>query len=591
MKKTLFFTVCLLFVFSIDVAAKPANPDAEPKIKVEDGVTQAVFSMEEAVRETVYIETAVDSDGDGQNDKVHAEIIRPKETEEGLEVPVIFEMSPYRAGLSSLDFHDVDVELNPVEKNDKGKPYAADLPGYYDDYFVPRGYAVVLAESIGSGLSDGCPTVGDEREIRATEAVIDWLNGRADAFTEDGQEVSANWSTGNVGMTGVSYNGTLPNGVATTGVKGLKTIVPIGAISSWYDYYRSNGAVVAPGGYQGEDADVLGKAVLTRDNPEVCSDLMKQIEDDQDRETGDYNEFWDARNYLNDVKNIEASVFVVHGLNDWNVKTQQFSQWWEELKHYNVPRKLWLHQGGHSSPYYFRNEEWLNTLNKWFDHWLYDIDNGIMDEPVVDIQREDDSWETTQAWPNADATETKLHFTAGSSETGGLSVQPVPNENKEADSLLDNALIEASELVQNPLLKSPNRQAYLSKELTDSYRMSGTPNVSIRASIDQPTANLTGLLVDYGPDGAEIVTRGWMDPQNINSMSKSKALVPNRQYTFDWDMQPDDYQFKTGHQIGIVIISSDNKYTIRPEAGTTISIDPERSHVTLPLVGDIKDLR
>ena len=47
-------------------------------------------------------------------------------------------------------------------------------------------------------------------------------------------------------MTGVSYNGTLPNAVATTGVEGLKTIIPIAAISSWYDYYRANGAVVAP---------------------------------------------------------------------------------------------------------------------------------------------------------------------------------------------------------------------------------------------------------------------------------------------------------------------------------------------------------
>lgn len=44
---------------------------------------------------------------------------------------------------------------------------------------------------------------------------------------------------------GVSYNGTLPNAVASTGVAGLETIVPIAAISSWYQYYRNDGAVVA----------------------------------------------------------------------------------------------------------------------------------------------------------------------------------------------------------------------------------------------------------------------------------------------------------------------------------------------------------
>src|SRR5699024_760678 len=137
-----------------------------------------------------------------------------------------------------------------------------------------------------------------------------------------------------------------------------------------------------------------------RNNPEVCLDLMNQIEEEQDRITGDYNEFWNERNYLNGVENIKASVFVVHGLNDWNVKTKQFTQWWEELEKHDVPRKLWIHQHGHSSPYSFRNEEWLITLNKWFDYWLYDIENGIMDEPMVDKQKEDRSWVTENAWPH-----------------------------------------------------------------------------------------------------------------------------------------------------------------------------------------------
>ncbi len=49
----------------------------------------------------------------------------------------------------------------------------------------------------------------------------------------------ADWSTGKAGMIGKSYDGTLANGVAATGVEGLETIVPISAISSWYKYQRS----------------------------------------------------------------------------------------------------------------------------------------------------------------------------------------------------------------------------------------------------------------------------------------------------------------------------------------------------------------
>lgn len=560
-----------------------------PTIKVEDGMTQPIFSKAEAIVERIFVETEVDSDGDGEKDRVRADIIRPKETEEGLKVPVIYEMSPYRAGLNAIDFHDVDVELNPIIRDESagGNPFAADLPGYYDDYFLPRGYAVILAESIGTGMSTGCPTTGDVNETLGTKAVIDWLNGRAKAYDTEGEEVVADWSTGKVGMTGVSYNGTLPNAVATTGVEGLETIVPIGAISSWYDYYRSNGAVIAPGGYQGEDADSLAKAVLTRDNPEVCADLMDQIEEEQDRVTGDYNEFWDERNYLNDAENVKASVFVVHGLNDWNVKTEQFAQWWEELEKYDVPRKLWLHQRGHSSPYSFRRAEWLTTLNKWFDYWLYDIENGIMDEPMLDIQKEDRSWETENAWPHETVQETTIYLTSENTQEGNLSHRPVLDTHV-SQHIIDDSSIRAQELIRHPMMDMENRQVYVTPELTNAYRVSGTPNVSIKASIDRPTANLTALLVDYRPDGSNsIITRGWMDPQNLNSISVSEALTPHQPYTFTWNMQPTDYEIQEGHRIGLVIISSDYEYTIRPKPGTTLSVFPEQSYLTLPLVGDI----
>ena len=162
-------------------------------------------------------------------------------------------------------------------------------------------------------------------------------------------------------MVGVSYNGTLPNQVATTGVEGLETIVPISAISSWYDYYRANGLVVAPhsetqgvgeNGFLGEDTDVLASFIGgSRMVPDGrCPDTLNTLIRRQDRVTGDYSPFWAARDYLDDVGDIRSSVFVVHGLNDWNVKTKAFAEWWYRLGQYGVPRKLWLHNGGHGGP-------------------------------------------------------------------------------------------------------------------------------------------------------------------------------------------------------------------------------------------------
>src|SRR5690606_12938796 len=125
--------------------------------------------------------------------------------------------------------------------------------------WVPRGFAVVHSESPGTGLSQGCPTVGGPNEELGPKAVIDWLNGRARGFTapRGGEEVRATWSTGKVGMTGTSYNGTLPLAAATTGVEGLAAIVPIAPNTSYYHYYRANGLVRHPGGWLGEDIDFL----------------------------------------------------------------------------------------------------------------------------------------------------------------------------------------------------------------------------------------------------------------------------------------------------------------------------------------------
>ncbi|WP_368907404.1 Xaa-Pro dipeptidyl-peptidase [Bacillus wiedmannii] len=541
------------------------------KIELENGMTKPIYSLDEAIIENLFVETEVDSDRDGNKDRVSVKVMRPK-TESNVKVPVIYEMSPYRSGLKDVPVYNVDEELYAYE----GKPYGAVNLGSYGNYYVPRGYAVILGESIGTGKSDGCPTTGDEQEILGTKSVIDWVNGRAKAYTENGEEVKADWSTGNVGMTGVSYNGTLPNAVATTGVEGLKTIIPIAAISSWYDYYRANGAVIAPGGYQGEDTDNMAEAVLTRENPEVCGQVIKELTAGQDRKTGNYNNFWDKRNYVKDAKNVKASVFVVHGLNDWNVKTKQFAQWWDALGENNVPRKMWLHQGGHGGT---STNDWQRTQNKWFDYWLYGIENGIMNEPMVDVQRENKTWDKIKNWPDPAAVSSKVRMYL-SNKAVNLPLS-MGSANK-VFSFVDDAKMKSNQLIANPELEVANRLVYTMPVLQKDTRISGTPKISITGNIDRSVSNLTALLVDYGGAKPEIVTRGWMDPQNLKSIENSTAIQSGKDYTFTWDMQPDDYVFKAGHQIGVILIASDYDYTIRPKAGTKLTV--KLSEVTLPIV-------
>jgi X-Pro dipeptidyl-peptidase len=120
-------------------------------------------------------------------------------------------------------------------------------------------------------------------------------------------------------------------------------------------------------------------------------------------------------------------------------------------------------------------------------------------------------------------------------------------------------------------------------------RISGTPRVSLRMSIEnRNAANVTAVLVDYGAGAPVMVTRGWLDPQNRASIRRSRPIERGREYRFRFDLQPDDYLFQAGHRIGLVVVSTDHDYTIRPLPGTRLTLDPDGSRLTLPIVGGLR---
>lgn len=588
-RTVLLAAVCVLPLSGVPAAAQPPQGPV-----FEDGEAQPVFDPAQAVREDLFVIAPVDSDHDGQRDRVHVQVVRPAETEQGLRVPVVYQASPYYSGGNDVPNHNVDTELYVPERpghrslrttvGDQRVAAAVDIEWAYEEYLLSRGYAVVYAESLGTGESTGCPTTGAENETIGAKAVVDWLNSRAPGHDAGGAPAVADWSTGKVGMIGVSYNGTLPNAVASTGVEGLEAIVPIGAISNWYDYYRSDGAVVAPGGYQGEDADVLAKYVHTRADREPCRAVIDQLTAEQDRVTGDYSPFWDERNYLDDVDRVRAAVLAVHGLNDWNVKTRQAAQWYEALRENGVPHKIWWHQSGHTDPITLREQEWLRELNRWFTRYLYQVPNGVEDEPRATVQREDGSWVEEPEWPAPEAEDVVLRPTPGGADRGGLTTARTPG--RVVESLQDDATRTAEDLAAAP--SSPNRLAYVTEPLAEQVRVSGTVRAELALAFDRPAANVTALLVDQAPDGAvSVVTRGWTDPQNRHAIDRTSPIEPGTTYRVQVTMQPDDYVFAPGHRLGVVVLSSDHDFTLRPKPGTGLSMDLARTSITLPVVGSI----
>lgn len=593
------------------VVAAVSLSAAEPAVPVfADGEAQVVKAFEDPdywVRHDLWVETEFDSDGDDKLDRVHVSVTRPRQTDtEGLKLPVVYVTSPYFAGVGSNDnayFWDPKHELGETPDKHKVGP-DIELKGTrpiiskgHTKEWVPRGYAVVHSSSPGTGLSQGCPTVGGDNESLAPKAVIDWLNGRAKGYTApDGDEtVTAYWTTGKVGMTGTSYNGTLPLAAATTGVEGLEAIIPIAPNTSYYHYYRSNGLVRHPGGYLGEDIDVLYDFIHSG-NPSRreycdCNVRDKEMAKNMDRITGDYNEFWAGRDYLNDLEPLTAAVLMAHGFNDWNVVPEHSNRISQALKAKGVPVQIYYHQGGHGGP------PPMKMMNRWFTRYLHGVENDVEKDARAWIVREGDKPDNPTAYddyPHPQATDVELHLTGNAPERGTLTLEAAPKQGLET--LVDNVSFDGAALAKAEWTE--HRLMFVTPTLSEPLHLSGTPRVSIRMASSKPAANLSVWLVSLPWNDSKdakitenIITRGWADPQNQKSISESEPLEPGRLYDVKFDLQPDDQIIPKGQQIGLMIFSSDRDFTLWPKPGTELTVDLDATKLTLPVVGGAEALK
>jgi X-Pro dipeptidyl-peptidase len=566
---------------------------------VADGQAQVVPELQDStqwIREELWVETAFDTDGDGRPDRMHVAVVRPRQTDTGgLKVPVIYETSPYYSGTSGprefLWNVRQEVGAPPPPRRSQPPVRARVRPGIANSHvndWVPRGFAVVHSESPGTGLSQGCPTVGGPNEELAPKAVIDWLNGRARAFrTADGtEEVRATWSTGKVGMTGTSYNGTLPLAAAVTGVDGLEAIIPVAPNTSYYRYYRSNGLVRHPGGWLGEDIDFLFD-FINSGNPERRDWCAATVRDGEmaakDRVTGDWNDFWAQRDYQEKLGKVKAATLMAHAFNDWNVVPEHSVRVYEALKAKGVPVQAFFHQGGHggSPP--------LSLMNRWFTRYLYGVSNGVENDPRAWIVREGAERSNPTSYPdypNPAASYVTLHPQAGGLGMGGLSLTTVPGQGRET--LVDNVSFSGAVLAQAEWTN--HRLLYATPPLTEPVHVSGTPRVTVRLASSKPAANLSVWLVALpwsdGPDAAfNLITRGWADPQNHRSLTKGEPLVPGQFYTLTFELQPDDQVIPAGKRIVLMLLSSDRDFTLWPWPGTELTFDLDATRLELPVVG------
>ena len=603
-----------------------------------NGKSLATFSTHNVIREVVYVESRVDTDKDGLPDLVKVSIIRPRYDGQ---VPALMTASPYHQGTNDkasdkalykmegeLEVklpHTIELEepkLNLVEPHGQAEVVSeaeeklSHINSSYtlNDYFLPRGFANLYVSGVGTKDSQGLMTNGNYQQIEAYKNVIDWLNGRCRAFTDHTRkrQVKADWSNGKVATTGISYLGTMSNGLATTGVDGLEVIIAEAGISSWYNYYRENGLVTSPGGYPGEDFDSLAELTYSRNlqagdyirgNEAHQADLEK-VKEKLDRKTGDYNQFWHDRNYLLNAHKVQAEVVFTHGSQDWNVKPLHVYQMFHALPSH-INKHLFFHHGAHVYMNNWQSIDFRESMNALLSKKLLGLDSGYQLPTVI--------WQDNiapQRWQDLDnfGKQDELHtFSLGTEEK----VIQNQYDQKDFDRYGKTYQIFNTELYQGKAnqitidlpvsqdihlngrvelklrVKSSTNKGLLSAQLLELGQkkyLQPYPAVLSARTIDNGRYHMLENLCElpFNPSAQRVLTKGYLNLQNRTNLLTIEEIQPNEWMDFKLELQPTIYKLKKGDTLRLVLYTTDFEITIRDNTDYQLTVDLAQSSLILP---------
>lgn len=603
-----------------------------------NGKSLATFTSHDAIREVVYVESRVDTDKDGLPDLVKVSIIRPRY--EG-KIPAVMTASPYHQGTNdkasdkALYNMNVDLEVKephtiqleepqltvvePVgqaEEVDEAEELLTHINSSYtlNDYLLPRGYANLYVSGVGTKDSQGLMTNGNYQQIEAYKNVIDWLNGRCRAFTDHTRQrqIKADWSNGKVATTGISYLGTMSNGLATTGVDGLEVIIAEAGISSWYNYYRENGLVTSPGGYPGEDFDSLAELTYSRNllggdylhhNVAHQADLDR-VKKELDRASGDYNQFWHDRNYLLNANRVKAEVVFTHGSQDWNVKPLHVFNMFQALPA-NIKKHLFYHNGAHVYLNNWQSIDFRESMNALLSKKLLGYASSY-ELPTVIWQdnTKEQSWTSLDDFGNQTSQRT---FSLGDDE------KVIQNRYETKDY---ERYGKAYPTFLTDLYQDKAQQVTIDLPIEEDLHLNGKARLHLRVQSSTNKGLLSAQLLELGSKkylqpypavlsvrtldngryymldnltelpfkgaGQRVISKGYLNLQNRQYLLEIEPVTPGEWMEFDFDLQPTIYKLEKGTTLRLILYTTDFEITVRDQTDYQLTVDLAQSSLSLP---------
>ena len=484
----------------------------------------------------VEFELPLEEGGAAPNGKVSLAVWVPI-MEDVMTVPVIAEFGPY--------FDEASVETGGIEE-----------PGTWlgtmiIEQIVPHGFAFAQVSVMGTGRSNHCMDLMGTAEQLGVDAAVTWLG-------------SQNWSNGNVGMIGKSYDGSTPWQAAMFGNEHLTTIVPISGLIGVMELMWRNGSSEARApimhngvyGSYGIDGDL-------EDSGNMCPDYIAGPA------TGGAawawggeaaGTYWAERYFLDRVlENYNGSVYLIQGMHDWNVDPHMAVPTINLLYDNNIEAKGLFGQWDHDYPdrpqiMFDRSGvgrgieafpemvrmDWMQDLLEWFTYYLKE--EGPKPWLGVEIQANQGSWRFEDRYPMSNTNE--LIWELGSSELaaagGGNTILP-----------------DAS---SGPVYETP--------PLEESLYFGGLPRLHVNVNTATVGGQIYALLEDC--DGADCIHIGHaiMDLRYHAGGADEQTWTPVfEEITALMEFFPMDVEVAAGHTIKLTLRSTGEDYL--PSAAST----------------------
>ena len=487
------------------------------------------------IGETEVVELASSVDGT----VIQIAVIRPA-APEGYRSPVIADAGPY----FSSDLRDVDLTT---------------CSPFLLENFVSHGYTIAFIPTRGAGGNDNCANLMGAKERADLDQAVTWLGTQP-------------WSNGNVGMIGISYDGSTPWNVAASGNPHLKTIVPASGVHNLFDlvYHRGRNDgrwwFFVPGYYfyygfgmttplHGRDPDRYAGALAACDDTDVAMDATVES-----YRTGEYDSrgYWAERNMDPDIlERYRGSVLLVQGLQDWNVDPGHQYPFINQLEQRGVYVKHVLGQWGHSWPdgSVGARTDWANVLLRWWDRWLKE--DGSDTGPNVEVQDTQRRWRAEPQWPPRPTSgERTLYFGADGTLT------PAPGEGAASARLgpgTRNRYAFVSGVGEHYNHTPADQQCVLCATFTydvegSDLHLSGIPSLDLTLVPEGSAGHVAAFVYRVGADNAWTLL-GWgaSDLRFPTGGYKAQPVTPGVPIEMDLPLQPLDAVVRDGEQIVVVL--------------------------------------